>query len=462
MAGALVVPWLALAACSGLGKMYQQVETLVGTNQFGQAADLVGESRDLFDDDDELLFHLERGELLHLAERYGQSNRAFERAKKLSRELFTESISAQAFSLFSNDTVIAYEGENFERALVHLFSALNYTMLGDPGAAAVEARQVDALLAKIQTDSGTASVYKEDAFARYLSALLYEQRGDFDEALVAYRQALAGYEGYKRDYGTRRPKALLPLALAAAERQGPSSVRRMKEQYGRGKPRRLAPGYGEVAVLHYNGWVPRKQSSFFEVSFGRAWVYVGDMQPRGDEAQKVDRAFAGARAVAASKMLRIAFPTYVDVGRQIRRMSVSADGQRAEAQLVEDLGRIARKSLDDRKARIFAKAVARAAVKYALAEGICQVAYSQLDQLPAAIACAAAHAANALSEVADTRSWRTIPDQIWLSLLPLPEGRHDLDLVFTGQGNAVVETQSIEGVEVASGQRTFVIARTTR
>ncbi|MGH0033564.1 MAG: COG3014 family protein [Myxococcota bacterium] len=446
--------------CSGLGKLYEEVEGLVAVNAFDEAADLLGKERKVFDKDDRLLFHLEHGALLQLAGRYAESNEAFERAKSISERLFTLSLSDQAFSLVSNDTVVAYEGENFERALVHLFAALNYALEGDPSGATVEARQVDALLAKIQTDSGTRSIYKEDAFARYLSALLYEQRGRFEDAVVSYRQALAAYQGYARDYGTKRPRSLLPLALGAAQQQGPDARRRMAEQYGEAKARTLEPGMGEVAVLHYNGWVPRKQSSFFEISFGRAWVYVGDMQARDEEAANVDRALAGARAVAASHMLRVAFPTYVDVPHRIVRMSVSSGQARTRAQLVENVGRIARKSLADRKARIFAKAVARAAFKYALAEGACQVAYSTLDELPAAIACATARAANALSEVADTRSWRTLPDEISMALLPLPEGVHELQLDFKGRDGQVIETRTVRDVQVASRQRTFVIART--
>jgi hypothetical protein len=457
----VVLVWLgSIAGCSGLGKLYEEVEGLVATSAYGKAADLVESKRDLFDDDDELLFHLEHGALLHLAHRYGESNEAFEWAKSVSERLFTKSLSAETFSLFSNDTVLPYEGENFERALVHLFSALNYAMLGDPSGATVEARQVDALLAKIQTDSGTRSIYKEDAFARYLSALLFEARGRTEDAVVSYRQALAAYEDYTRDYGTKRPASLLPLALAAAGRQGGGSRRRMAERYGDAPPHVMAPGTGEVAVLHYNGWVPRKQSSFFEISFGRAWVYVGDMQPRSEDAAKVDRALAGARAIAASRMLRIAFPTYVDVPHRIRRMRVSSGDASARAQLVENVGRIARKSLADRKARIFGKAVARAAFKYALAEGACIAAYQTLDELPAAIACATARAANALSEVADTRSWHTLPSEISMALIALPEGTHDLQLDFKDDSGAILETRSLTGVEVADGQRTFVFART--
>jgi tetratricopeptide (TPR) repeat protein len=427
---------------------------------FNEAADLVESNSDLFDDDDRLLFNLELGGLLHLARRYAKSNDAFERAKAISERLFTKSVTDQTFSLFTNDTVIAYEGENFERALVHLFSALNYTLMGDPSGATVEARQVDALLAKIQTDSGARSVYKEDAFARYLSALLFDQRGRLEDAIVSYRQALRAYGDYERDYGTPRPPDLLPLALGAAERLGPVTRQRLAALYGDAPSRTLGSGEGAVAVLHYNGWVPRKQSSFFEISFGRAWVYVGDMQPRDADAANVDRALAGARAVAANTMLRVAFPTYVNVTHRIRRMTVSSGGGSARAQLVESIGRIARKSLDDRRSRILAKAAARAAFKYALAEGTCQVAYRTLEELPATIACATARAASALSEVADTRSWRTLPDEISLALLPLPEGSHDLRLEFSDRSGRIVETRTVEDVAVASGRRTFMFART--
>jgi hypothetical protein len=63
-------------------------------------------------------------------------------------------------------------------------------------------------------------------------------------------------------------------------------------------------------------------------------------------------------------------------------------------------------------------------------------------------------------EEADTRCWSTLPAQIRLARLPLPEGTHDLTVRFAnGSGTEMGETV-VTGVEVRKGFRTWIHVRT--
>ncbi len=455
---------LAGVACVSDARLFEKIDRRVGAGDFAAAAALLEDNEHLlYGKRNAFLYHLELGMLLHLAGEYAESNLMFERAKRIGEAHFTKSVSAHAASFLTNELVRAYPGENFEHTLVHIFSALNYEMLGDTEEAIVEARQLDLLFAKLETDLGQKNVYRDDAFARFLSAMLFESRGNWSDARIAYWKALEAYEVYEREYGVATPAALLPAALAVAQRLGPGAVQKMEERWGKAEPRRLDPGHGEVVVLHYNGWVPRKGETFLQLSFGESWTHVDAMQPNAEERTEVDSALAGAHSVAADQMLRIAFPTHLPTSYAIARMDLSSESARriGPTELVEDIGAIARKDLEDRLGRIRAKAIARAAVKLAFSIAVCETA-AQGDTFTAVVVCGAAQAARLATERADTRSWRNLPDQIWMSFSVLPAGTHDLSLDLRDRAGEVVSRRRIDAVQVKAGRRTFVIVRTTQ
>ena len=58
-----------------------------------------------------LLYHLERGLILHYQEDYPASNREFEAAEYTIDKLYTRSVSRGVASLLTNDAIIPYTGE---------------------------------------------------------------------------------------------------------------------------------------------------------------------------------------------------------------------------------------------------------------------------------------------------------------------------------------------------------------
>jgi len=143
---------------------------------------------------DKVLYLMNTGMLLRMAGDYADSTRALEQTKPLMEELGAVSVSEQALSVAVNDATKSFVGADFEQVAVRTYLALNYLEQGNLDAARVEALQVDVLLRE-KTQGAPDSPYAEDAFARYLTGIIYEDEREWSDAMIAYRKA---YEAYKK------------------------------------------------------------------------------------------------------------------------------------------------------------------------------------------------------------------------------------------------------------------------
>jgi len=66
---------------------------------------------------------------------------------------------------------------------------------------------------------------------------------------------------------------------------------------------------------------------------------------------------------------------------------------------------------------------------------------------------------NVATESADVRSWATLPQEIRMARLVIPEGTYDLALTLHGQFAEEDETYVIKGVEITAGRSTFLNLR---
>jgi uncharacterized protein len=462
----VVAACLVFLSCRSPRALRKDIRPLLAQGRSAEAVSLVKNAKTTrYGPKNALLYHLDLGMLLHLDGEYVESNMAFEEAKRLSQELFTKSVTREASTFLVSDNTRPYYGEDFERALIHVFSALNYVFLNQGMEALVEARQVDFLLAKLETDHGHKNVYREDAFARYLMGLIYENQGEINDAYISYRKALEAYETYKKHYGVSAPSALVQDALRTAVALGfQDRVAEIQRRWGGETPGPLPEGAGEVIVLHYNGLIPEKTDSFFEIGFIAGWAYVEAERPVGEEQEQVSQAASVARSLLADEVVRMAFPAYVDVPYRIRSMTVRAEVAHAThtASVAQDIGAIAKKNLQDRIGRVRAKTIARAVVKFALSQRLAARVGEERGAGAAWLTKKVLQVASSATELADKRSWETLPDEIAVARVVLPAGTHDLHLEFRDQAGALVESRDIKGVEVKSGRKTFAALRTAQ
>lgn len=482
--------WLPVALTGCVSTQFVQYELedrMRGADYEGAVAVVDEEASGAFAGKNRLLYFLERGMLLHVDGRHQESNEAFARAKRLAKELEARSVSASTLSILSNDRVIDYGGEDFERILIHLFSALNYQQLGEVESALVEARQVANSLRELSRASSGQRVYRDDAFARYLSAMLFESEGDLSRALTDYKLALAAYRRYERDYGVAAPEMLASHASQLAARLGEWALADLSEfveppvGVARKRVRTTGrEGFGEIIVLHYNGLSPVKREDRFVIPVSEAWAHATALQATAspDEREEIARAFAFLSRSPRGDFIPIAFPRFESRRYSISQMAPRVAGalQVTEPDLVEDIGAIAFEDLEDRIAKVQAKAIVRAAIKWGVQKAVeARVAESLRGhdgqgwddgrgrgELMRALVVAGGNAARFATERADERMWSTLPDTIWMSSIVVKEGKHDLQVDFLDHDRRVIEEQTIRDVEVASGARRFVIVRTVQ
>lgn len=451
-------------SCAARTAYYEKLNGMVAGERYAEAAVLAEQSKkDIYGDRNALLYYLDRGMLLHLSGSYDASNEAFEQAKRVAEEHFTKSVTTEMSTLLVSDNMRPYYGEDFERAFVNVFCALNYLMLGREDEALVEARQVDHLLKTLQVDYGRTDVYKEDAFARYLAGMMYENRGEINDAFISYRQALDAYNYYEKTYGVPVPRELVADALRTARGLGfPDEAREIMKAWGEPPSSALPAGSGELVVLGYNGFSPEKVDSFLEISFGKGWLYVGMLEPQGSEQEQVAQAGAIARSIASDEQVRIAFPKYMPVNYHIKNIAVSAGGEKAGGVLVEDMGAIAVKGLEDRITRVRVRAIARGVIKFALAKNISRKVEESSGEVSAWLAKTIIKAASTATELSDKRSWRSLPDKIVMARLVLPAGKQSVQVRLLDGAGYETGVKTIDNIDIKAGRKNFLIVRSAQ
>lgn len=433
---------LFLAACASgpSASARKNVNLLIAQGDYEKAASFVESKKESeYGRKNAVLYYLDHGTIQHHAGNYAESDKDFDRAETRIEELYTKSISQHGGMLLLNDTTVDYAGEPFERAMLNVLRALNYVFMGKLEEAVVESRKVERFLQELKDRLGDKRVYKDDAFARYLDSLLYEDLGKRDDARISLDAAKQAYQWYAGDYNTPEPRFDL-----AGDR-----------------------GTGELVFIHYNGVAPRKVSKTFQVAWGQALAIAKEDQMEGGDAQ-----FRNAlRAGITGRSIVISHPEYVQDPFRVAASEVYVDGKLAGSTLlVEDISAIAFKTLKDRMAAIRARAIARATVKFVLAEQAAKVADAECERKSGGVRWKAdlckslmrgvAHGAAAATEVADTRGWSALPSQIRMARVRVPPGTHEVRVDFKDASGAVVASRVFKDVSVERSRRTYLHSRT--
>jgi hypothetical protein len=458
---------LFIATCAPVSTHYAFVEQRLATHE-GIGADVIIEKEESrYGKNSRLLYLLDRGMTLSLAGQYQKSNQMLDQAATTADALYTESLTSHGAALLTNDNILPYAGEDFERVMIHLISALNYAQQGQFAEALVECRRVDTKLNSINDRyQEKKNGYKEDAFARYLSGILYEAQGGsegINDAFISYRKAFETYREWAVTYGTPIPP------MIGADLMRTTDALHLREEHAAYK--KLFPtttwtkiadqkGYGEMIIVSLDGKSPRKENLFFDIVIDKNIL-------NSIVSTAIWQSHVGSGNIPIStigQLVRIALPKYIPQKSDVGHLSVKVAGTASlssQSVLMEDITAIAQRNLEDRINRVRFKAIARATIKAVAVHKTSKRAQDEVGGVGGFLLGKVAEAAAATTEVADLRSWRTLPDEIHVTRMMVPPGAYTVHSQFVSrQGERTIDSPPSQQIVVKAGEKRFIVMRT--
>jgi uncharacterized protein len=467
-----VLAFLLFAGCAPSVNRYLLIEASLRAHDPKGADAIVAGAENDYGSKGRVLYGMDRGITLQLAGDYQQSNVVLEQAEDELDRLYTRRIRTETLAFMTNDTALPYEGDPYEQVLINVLKALNYAVLGQWQEGLVEARRIDHRLNVLSDRTKEKNAYRDDGFARYLSGILYESTGDVNNAFIAYRKAYETFDATRAWSHTAVPSQLRVDLLRTAEAL--HFTQELAEYQSlfhdtRWEASQALQQLAQVVVISYNGRAPRKEDLFLDlpISFDALQLVLlnrGFSQLNRHSNRAVDTVLYGLNG----RVVRVALPRLVPQKTHVPVDMVSLipdNGTRVtlNTELVHNVTALAEKALLERMAGITVKALARAATKFALAEGATRGAQQAAgkDAAPwvGLLAGLLTKGLAVASEEADKRSWQTLPDEIHLARVWVPPGRYQVQSQSAGESYDPLKPEAMRTLSLEPGETAVVVQR---
>ena len=430
-----------------------KINPIIGDMQKKAPIDVATTLTDECTSADRILYNMERGRVAQISGNLPASKTDFSAAMETIQQndqkalISASGVGAAAASILTNDNAIPYEGEGYERIMLHHYQAMNFLKLNDLEAAGVEIRranseQSDALkrfegdiekakkdqeenqvdlnsmsparteYAQMDEVAGKVKNSFQNAYTFYLSGLVYELNSQPNDAYIDYKKAL---EIYPENAFIR--KDLVRLAAALNMREDLDAYR---ERFNL-TPADLkdAAAGSELVILYEDGFAPQKK----EVKIPLPIPKVG--------------------------LVAIAFPIYKEKWSAQIPLTVKEGSDLIGAtEPLCDIRALAVKALQEKVPGMATRQLLRAAAKGA-ASAAASKHLGFAGQLAASVY-------NYASENADLRSWLTLPSNAQIMRVAMKSGSHKLSL--TPADNSAATTVDVTVPE--SGKTILHVVRT--
>lgn len=460
-------------------------------NSHDEAIKLLSESELARDEKSKFLFNIELGLLHHYRGNYPESIKALEAAKVIADELYTVKASNKIATVITNDNADIYYGEKYEASMVYFYLALNHYMTGDLIKARSEILAWDTFLTEMKNDRAGKALFKEDLLAKTFGAVVHEAQGnnkDDQVALQLYKDANtvffkfynmfpsynAHYEQFRKDYEnfpklskaeiektyvletehTKSFKEFLTLKILQLTRKiRPSDY---KAQLALLKPSEavlnmLKSKGGNITFLIQDGLIVEKVAKKYEfplnlgTNVGLAYMF--------GSGNKISYELP---TVEVPPRLELAKLQALDkAGNVIAESPLS---------VVSPVAELAEQAINEHSTSIAVKTGTRLAAKHIAAMIATQAVYKSAQSRNDSMGMLLATAAHAVtiaginaSEKADTRQWSTLPSNIRMGHLPLPEGTYHFKAVYSTQGLPDFRTVDLGEQTVTKSSLKFVM-----
>ena len=399
-------------------KLYRAIETglFEAANKLLEKDDKSPKNRN------RLIYFLNRGYVSWMLNNYQQSIEYLNTADNIIDD-HNRNLGAEALSLVTNPMMKPYRAEDFEMVMVNCFKAITFMQMDENESAMVECRRINLKLNQMNDKYlDHKNRYQRDAFAQTMMGLLYDANGDYNNAFIAYRNALEIYEtDYTKNYNISPPKQLKLDILRTAYSVGFGEELTFYERKFGMKYTPAKKPEAELVFFWMNGFGPVKDE--WSINFtivkgaGGMITFVNEGEglsfpfPLGSSSDK--------DVFSDLKLIRVAFPKYVERKPASVSAMVTSGNTSYSLEPAEDINAIAFKTLNDRFMREMATSLLRVATKQALEE-----ATRQKDKNTGAVLSIL----NAATEKADTRNWQCLPHNISYVRIPLIDGNNQLTL----------------------------------
>ncbi len=405
--------------------------------------------------DDELLRSLYAGILAHYAGAYDSSNAALQRAADLAEDRYTKSVSRAALSLVTSDRTLAYEPGWTERLLIHYYGALNRLRQRDTEGAAVEARRLASLLEREEERARDPRTTPLLALLRTFTGVVFEAAGEWNDADVAYRNALRQAPRgdslltlpplpdtlgevvvlIERGYVAHRVEQSVIVPLHPVE------VHWLTESNGEDRALAITEiaariiAEGLLETTRRPRYARRPSSLYVEPPSDEFFKHACHSSKDGNGKKGDDDARERCPSDGNPYILRIAWPTYRLDREPTRRLNVVVgDTILVPTGMRADVSPSVIRDFEDERAWLVARTLARATSKLALAKGIENSLEGGDKEWIGRSLGMLTNVGTALLEQADTRSWQLLPARLELARLRLPPGSHPIAVEVSGHG----------------------------
>lgn len=377
-----------LSGCQSYTQENSNIRNNLYNGKIPEATKMLDESSLATEGRNFALFKMEKGMLLYLQSDYQNATKNWIQSDQKLEDLYTTSISKTAASFIINDSITDYTGESHEKILLPIFSSIAFFANEDTNNSIVMIRRTNDIKKAMDSDDFGKNLYKFDIFSNYFSGLVYETKSEWDSAIIEYK------------------KAITNIQLNAENSHFKSAELQISKDLGR-----LAEFRNRTDILkEIKAKFPNLTWENHHDLLKKAEIFV--IYESGNSPIKVPKEilFPTDRTV-----VRISFPEYKDIQYKSKISEVYVNSKLAgKTILMEDIGKMAKQALEDRRVRDVAKMAARVLAK--------EVAARKLgDENP--LAGLAANAFGAITETADTRSWTTLPDTLQVFRISIPANK---------------------------------------
>jgi hypothetical protein len=409
---------LALAGCAGSPmRQYddelKETVTLVRNGSVKQAIENLEKNNTpgMVTQDKDILYYLEKGELLNLGSDYSAGRDSWLKADEVVQQwedalkTSPDKLLGDIGSYLINDKTRRYDGQDYEKVMLSTRLTLNHIMLGNYDHARIEMKKTyereklieafrDKEYDKLKEEadkeqvSGDLKQMKDYPMGELDTPEVRELKNGFQNAFAHY---LAGYffevtgESSLAEPGYRNALQLAPNKRI---------VQAGLQNVGRRKP---GPRESDVLFVVESGFAP-------------AWKSITIPIPLPQQ-----------RGIVVTPL---SFPIVKSVGKTFVPPSLSVAGRQLPVETLTSVDTMSRRLLKDQMPGILMRTVVRAVAKSVV---------QKQAQKAGIVGGLIATVATVVSEQADERSWRTLPDRISIARATLPHGKQTVEFQ-TGAG----------------------------